>query len=528
MIVLGIEGTAHTVGASILDRERIYSSVSMTFRPEKGGINPREAAEFHFNNISSIIHDAIRKSGIHEEKIGLVAFSRGPGLPPSLKITATAARAMAIRLNVPIVGVNHPLGHVEIGRRETGAADPVMLYVSGGNTQIIAHKNGYYRVFGETLDIGIGNMLDKLARYMDFPFPGGPKIEELALSGKKLLRLPYSVMGMDTAFSGMYTAAVNHLKAGETMEDISYSVQEHAFSMLVETLERAIFTTGKRSILLAGGVARNKNLRSKIEVMAKDAGIPVFETPDEYCMDNGAMIGQAGLLTMEHVGPQKMEDTRIDQFYRIDQVRAPWVTEDETVYEDRGAESSVKEVVFHGFHAIRKVRIAKSYRNPELDAMIRNTRMKREISLLVAMKRENIPVPSVFSVDTGNLEFTMERIGGKPVSISPVQGKEMAHELGIWIGKMHAASMCHGDLTMNNIILRRGKPVLIDPSMGTLSGLVQDMAYDLRLLKESAEAFLENGNEFFSYFIESYRECFSHGTDVVKEMEKVEQRRRYA
>ena len=87
--------------------------------------------------------------------------------------------------------------------------------------------------------------------------------------------------------------------------------------------------------------------------------------------------------------------------------------------------------------------------------------------------------------------------------------------------------MCHGDLTMNNIIIHMGKPVLIDPSMGTLSGLLQDMAYDLRLLKESADAFLENGNEFFSLFIESYRECFSRGNEVIKEMVKIEQRRRY-
>ena len=528
MIVLGIEGTAHTVGASLLDRERIYSSVSRTFKPEKGGINPREAAEFHFNNISTVISEAIEKSGIHEKQIELVAFSRGPGLPPSLKITATAARAMAIRLNVPIVGVNHPLGHVEIGRRETGAVDPVMLYVSGGNTQIIAHKNGYYRVFGETLDIGIGNMLDKLARYMGFPFPGGPKIEELALSGKKLLKMPYSVKGMDTAFSGMYTNAINYIRSGETSEDVSYSVQEHAFSMLVETLERAIFTTGKKSILLAGGVARNRNLRNKIELMARDAGIPVFETPDEYCMDNGAMIGQAGLLTMEHLGPQKMEDTRIDQFYRIDQAVAPWVIEDETVYEDRGAESSVQNTVFHEFRAVRKTRIAKSYRNPELDAMIRGSRMKREISMLVAMQREGIPVPSVFSADTEKLEFTMEKIGGKSLNISPIRRKETAHDLGKIIGKMHSVSMCHGDLTMNNIIIHMGKPVLIDPSMGTLSGLLQDMAYDLRLLKESADAFLENGDEFFALFIESYRECFSRGTEVIKEMDKVEKRRRYA
>ena len=154
----------------------------------------------------------------------------GPGLGPSLRVVATAARALSIKHSVPIIGVNHPMGHIEIGRFVSGAYDPVMLYVSGGNTQVIAHLEGRYRVFGETIDIGLGNMLDKFARDIGIPFPGGPVIEQLALSGEKLIDLPYSVKGMNTSFSGIYTAAKNALSKGAGKGDVCFSIQETAFA----------------------------------------------------------------------------------------------------------------------------------------------------------------------------------------------------------------------------------------------------------------------------------------------------------
>ena len=528
MIVLGIEGTAHTVGAAILDKNRIYSSITSTFRPSEGGINPRDAADFHFNHIVDVINSSITKSGISAEKIDLVAFSRGPGLPPSLKITAAAARAMSLKLGVPIVGINHPLGHVEIGRRETGANDPVMLYVSGGNTQIIGHRNGYYRVFGETLDIGIGNMLDKLARYMGFPFPGGPAIEELSLKGKKLLSLPYSVMGMDTAFSGIYTAAINLLSSGESREDVAFSVQEHAFSMMVETIERALYTTGKKSILLAGGVARNRNLRDKIAIMAKDAGVPVYETPDEYCMDNGAMIGQAGLLTMEHCGPQEIRDTKIDQFYRIDQAPAPWVKEDESVYENRGAESSMSQGSFHSFSSVVKERNPKRYRHPELDFSIRKGRTRREATMLASLRKAGIPVPSLFRADDRSCIIEMEKVEGITMNLMGSDVEDSSAALGKILGKMHAANFCHGDLTLNNIMISKKGPVLIDPSMGVQMAGIQEMAYDLRLMMESIMANMEDGEKFLVSMLNLYREEFPKGKEVEELMNKIEGRRRYA
>lgn len=528
MYVLGLEGTAHTISASVLDEERIYSLVSKTYRPEKGGINPRDAADFHFANVVDVINQAIKDSGISPEQINLISFSRGPGLPPSLKVVATAARALSIKYNIPLVGVNHPLGHIEIGRRETGCNDPVMLYVSGGNTQIIAYRNGHYRVFGETLDIGVGNLLDKIARDMGFPFPGGPEIEALALNGLKILDLPYTVKGMDTAFSGIYTAASQMLKKGVRREDLCMSIQEYAFSMLVETLERAIFTTGKKSILLAGGVARNRRLRNMIQIMADEAGVDVYETPDKYCMDNGAMIGQAGLLTYKARGADRIEDTKIDQFYRIDQAYASWVKEDEILYSRRGAESIIRRKKFHEFEAIEKERIPKGYRNEEIDLKIRRMRMKREITMLERMSRNGICVPNIFSVDLKRNAFLMEYIPGKNLGSEKNIDMDVPNELGRIIGKMHGANMCHGDLTMNNIMIDGKKVFLVDPSMGSVTDRIQDFAYDMRLLSESAVATLKDGEQFMNILMESYMKNFKRAGEVVEEMKRIEKRRRYA
>ena len=209
----------------------------------------------------------MNESSLSIKDVDLIAFSMGPGLGPSLRVVATAARSLSIKYSIPIIGVNHPMGHIEIGRFVSGAYDPVMLYVSGGNTQVIAHMDGRYRVFGETIDIGLGNMLDKFARDIGIPFPGGPVIEKLALSGEKLIDLPYSVKGMNTSFSGIYTAAKNALSKGARKEDVCFSIQETAFAMLVEVTERALDYLGKKEILLAGGVAMNKRLRSMFKMM---------------------------------------------------------------------------------------------------------------------------------------------------------------------------------------------------------------------------------------------------------------------
>ena len=151
-----------------------------------------------------MMKEVVSRTLTDPEKIRAVAFSQGPGLGPALRTVATAARALSIALGVPLIGVNHCVAHIEIGRWATGFDDPIVLYASGANTQVLGFLGGRYRIFGETLDIGLGNALDKFARSHDLPHPGGPVIERLA---RQEYRLPYTVKGMDLAFSGLVSAA---------------------------------------------------------------------------------------------------------------------------------------------------------------------------------------------------------------------------------------------------------------------------------------------------------------------------------
>jgi N6-L-threonylcarbamoyladenine synthase/protein kinase Bud32 len=220
--VLGIEGTAWNLSAAVFDRD-LVSLVSRPYSPAQGGIHPREAAQHHAAVMKELIALILKEPA----PITGIAFSQGPGLGPCLRTVATAARSLALALDVPLVGVNHCIAHVEIGCFATGCHDPVVLYASGANTQVIGYLNGRYRIFGETLDIGIGNALDKFARSKDLPHPGGPIIEGLAKQGT-YIDLPYTVKGMDLAFSGLVSAAKDSRAA---LPDVCYSLQETAFAM---------------------------------------------------------------------------------------------------------------------------------------------------------------------------------------------------------------------------------------------------------------------------------------------------------
>lgn len=325
MLALGIEGTAHTIGVGIVDEHcRVLANVYDMVKPEKGGIHPREAANHHAELAAPMIRKAVEVAGIGLDDLDVVTFSQGPGLGPCLRTVATAARALSLSLDIPLVGVNHCVAHLEIGRGVTGCKDPALLYVSGGNTQVIAYARGRYRVFGETLDIGIGNMLDKFGREVGLPFPGGPRLEKLALGGGKLLALPYSVKGMDVAFSGMLTAALALRKGGARLEDVAFSIQEVAFAMLTEVTERAMAHVGKDEVLLGGGVARNKRLQAMVGRMATDRGATMFVPPGDLCIDNGAMIAWTGLLMHRAGVRMSLKDTLVDQRFRTDEVAVTW------------------------------------------------------------------------------------------------------------------------------------------------------------------------------------------------------------
>ena len=329
MICLGIEGTAHSIGVGIVKNEndkcKIFSNLIKTYRPEQGGIHPREAANYHANHIADLIKDSVENADINIEEVDLVSFSRGPGLGPCLRTTATAARALSLSIKKPIIGVNHCVAHLEIGRGTlSDCKDPVLLYTSGANTQVIAFAEGRYRVFGETLDIGIGNCLDKFGRTVGLDFPSGPKIEDLASKGKNYFELPYSIKGMDIAFSGLLTAAKQFYKNGEKLEDICFSIQETTFAALTEVTERAIAHTEKDEVLLGGGVAANKRLRDMVHIMAKERNASFFVPSKDLCIDNGAMIAWLGLLMYNSGIRLKVENSYIDQRFRTDMVDVTW------------------------------------------------------------------------------------------------------------------------------------------------------------------------------------------------------------
>ncbi|RUS20903.1 O-sialoglyco protein endopeptidase [Endogone sp. FLAS-F59071] len=244
---------------------------------------------------------------------------------------AVVARTLALLWDKPLVGVNHCIGHIEMGREITGADNPVVLYVSGGNTQVIAYGQNKYRIFGETLDIAIGNCLDRFARVLNLsndPSPGY-NIEQMAKSGTKYIELPYSVKGMDVSFSGILSyieaAAKDLLGRGEcTPEDLCFSLQETMFAMLVETTERAMAHIGSNEVLIVGGVGSNLRLQEMMAQMCEQRGGKVFATDERFCIDNGIMIAHAGLLSYRTGYVTPLEKTTCTQRFRTDEMFVAW------------------------------------------------------------------------------------------------------------------------------------------------------------------------------------------------------------
>ena len=328
---LGIESTHDdfSIGISTYQGE-ILANITETYIPAEGGVHPREAAQHHADVADKVLEQSFITSKIRPQDLSIVSFSLGPGLGPCLRTGATVARALASYLDIPLVGVNHLIAHVEIGKLMTNTEDPAMLYVSGGNTIVAAFDAGRYRVFGETLDIALGNCVDVFAReaglHQKKGLPFGAVIEKLAAQGKRLIPLPYTVKGMDISLSGLLTAATTLLKQGKyTLEDLCYSLQETAFSMVTEVTERALAHTGKKEVLLTGGVAANKRLQKMIEEIAGEHQAKFCVVPSEFAVDNGAMIAWTGVLAYTHGAVTPIERSAVKLKWRLEKVEVPWV-----------------------------------------------------------------------------------------------------------------------------------------------------------------------------------------------------------
>ncbi len=326
MFCLGIESTAHTFGCGIIDdKGRIYANVTDAYKTEKGGIHPSEAKQHHENVKNKVVEDALKNANLKLEDINLISFSQGPGIAPCLIVGMKKAKELANKINVPLVGVNHCIAHLEIGKLMTKAKDPVLLYASGANTQIIAYDGGKYRVFGETLDQGIGNALDQFARHIGLGFPGGPKIEKLALNGKNYVELPYVVKGMDVSFSGILTNLKQKFDSKKyAIEDLAFSLQETFFAMLVEVSERAMAHTGKSELVIGGGVGCNKRLREMCRIMCEERNAKFFSPPNEVLVDNALMIGWLGILQKKD-GTKDYGKIDIKPYERTDVVVVTWI-----------------------------------------------------------------------------------------------------------------------------------------------------------------------------------------------------------
>jgi len=326
LISLGVESTADNLGIGIVTGDgEVLANITKIHVPEEGGIHPREAARHHSENIGSIIRKALDTAEITAKELDIISFSQGPGLGPCLRTGATSARALATYLKKPLIGVNHCVAHIEIGRVTTGAEDPLTLYVSGGNTIVSGYESERYRIFGETLDIAIGNCLDTFARAAGLEYPGGPDIERRALKGSKLIPLPYVVKGMDLSYSGLLTAITAELETGKhSIEDLCFSLQETAYAMLGEITERALAHTGKPELLLTGGVAANKRLGGIVHDIAEEHGSTPYVVPLRLAMDNGAMIAWTGVLAYREGLVTPVNESFVNPNWRMDQVNVPW------------------------------------------------------------------------------------------------------------------------------------------------------------------------------------------------------------
>lgn len=327
-LCLGVESTAHTFGASLVDSKgHVLTNLNSTYKPPLGaGIHPRKAAQHHVEVAGQIVKLALQRKGRNTRYLpDCIAYSAGPGLGPCLRVGATVARALSVFLRKPLVAVHHGMAHLDLAMSVTGARDPLAVLVSGGHTAIVVHTGRRWVFYGETEDITLGNLLDMFARQAGLPSPGGPSVESCAKKSRRLLHLPYTVKGNDVAYSGLLTAAVRLLREKMPLEDVCFSLQEVSFSMLVEAVERSLVQTRKQAVLLAGGVAANQRLTRMLRIAAEEHGASFHPVPIEYSGDCGAQIACSGVLAFQTGREVSVPESIVIPRWRLDDAEVPRV-----------------------------------------------------------------------------------------------------------------------------------------------------------------------------------------------------------
>ncbi|KAG8036709.1 hypothetical protein G9C98_004031 [Cotesia typhae] len=268
VIAIGFEGSANKLAVGIICDNEVLSNVRRTYiTPPGEGFLPKETAIHHRTHVLEVLKQALSDAKLTMKDVDVICYTKGPGMGGPLTVLALVARTVAQMYNKPMVAVNHCVGHIEMGRLITGSKDPTILYVSGGNTQIIAYSRQRYRIFGETIDIAVGNCLDRFARLLTLsndPSPGY-NIEQMAKKGKKLAPLPYVVKGMDVSFSGILSHIEERLddwlSTGKyTKEDLCFSLQETTFAMLIEITD---YEVAQSYTVDGGGEVLRRRMRAR-------------------------------------------------------------------------------------------------------------------------------------------------------------------------------------------------------------------------------------------------------------------------
>ncbi|WP_138004521.1 bifunctional N(6)-L-threonylcarbamoyladenine synthase/serine/threonine protein kinase [Halalkalirubrum salinum] len=542
MRVLGIEGTAWAASAALYDTETDTVHIeSDPYEPDSGGIHPREAAEHMGTAIPQVVEHVLElaaetaPASRDGPPIDCVAFSRGPGLGPCLRIVGTAARALAGTLSVPLVGVNHMVAHLEIGRHESGFDSPVCLNASGANAHLLGYHNGRYRVLGETMDTGVGNAIDKFTRHIGWSHPGGPKVEQAARDGE-FIELPYVVKGMDFSFSGIMSAAKQAADDGEAIEDICFSLQEHIFAMLTEVTERALSLTGTDELVLGGGVGQNARLQEMLTTMCEARGASFHAPEPRFLRDNAGMIAVLGAKMYAADDTVDIADSAIDPNFRPDQVPVTWRGDEESVARSgatadslRGAEAIVEivrdaptgETIDPPF--VRKRRLEKPYRHPTLDQTLRRERTVSEARLTSEARRAGVPTPLVFDVDVAAATITFDHVGTDDLAAALTADR--VRTVGAHLARLHQAGIVHGDPTTRNVRIGADRTYLIDFGLGFHTGHVEDHAMDLHVFKQSLGGTASDPDALYEAVESGYRSVGDPAT--IERLRTVEGRGRY-
>ncbi len=528
--VLGIEGTAWCASAAVFDDATDDVSIrSDAYQPDSGGIHPREAAEHMREAIPGVVEEILDEIdatyGEPSEAIDAIAFSQGPGLGPCLRIVGTAARALSGALDVPLVGVNHMVAHLEIGRHRSGFDDPVCLNASGANAHVLGHHDGRYRVLGETMDTGVGNALDKFTRHVGWTHPGGPKVESHAAEGE-YVELPYVVKGMDFSFSGITSAAKAAYDDGTPVEDVCCGLEETIFAMLTEVSERALSLTGADELVLGGGVGQNDRLKEMLEAMCGERGAAFYAPAPEFLRDNAGMIAVLGAKMHDAGDAISIEESRVRPDFRPDEAAVTWRSGSHTdrpsdTERARGAEAIVD--LDTDENRAYKRRLSKAYRHPELDRRLRRTRTRSEARLTSEARRLGVPTPVVFDVDppAGLLEF--EFVGTSDLGAGMTTAR--VEDVGRHLARCHEAGFVHGDPTPRNVRVSADRTWLIDFGLGYYTDDIEDYAMDLHVFEGALGGTAADATAMIDAFEDAYEAAGDER--VLRQLRSIERRGRY-